>query len=75
VVVERWPVVARYDTVNEAVQEAMDHGGTRELMQLLSGDSGKCMWHSLAQRWQKYAVPGGVHLPGEQLVAAGAKSA
>lgn len=74
VVVERWPVVARYDTVNEAVQEAMDHGGTRELMQLLSGDSGKRMWRSLAQRWQKYAVPGGVHLPGEQLVAAGAKS-
>jgi SAM-dependent methyltransferase len=75
VVVERWPVVARYDTVAAAVQQAMDHAGTRELMKLLSHDSERRMTRSLAQRWRKYAVQGGVNLPGEQLVAAGAKSA
>jgi hypothetical protein len=74
-VVERWPVVARYDTVSAAVQQAMDHMGTRELMKLLSRDSEGRMSRSLAQRWQKYAAQGGVNLPGEQLVAAGAKSA
>ena len=75
VVVERLPMVARYETVNAAVQEAMDHKGTRELMDLLSHDSEKRMSRSLAQRWRKYAGEGGVNLPGEQLVAAGAKSA
>jgi hypothetical protein len=73
--VERLPVVARYDTVEAAVHEAMDHAGTRELMQLLSRDSERRMSRSLAQRWQKYAGQAGVNLPGEQLVAAGAKSA
>jgi hypothetical protein len=33
------------------------------------------MSRSLAQRWQKYAGQSGVNLPGEQLVAAGTKSA
>jgi hypothetical protein len=75
VVVERWPVVARYDTVSAAVQQAMDHAGTRELIELLSRESEKRMSRSLTRRWQKYAVQGGVNLPGEQLVAAGAKSA
>jgi SAM-dependent methyltransferase len=75
VVVERWPVTARYDTMYEPVEQAMDHAGTRELTALISGDSAKRMRRSLWQRWQKYAVPGGVHLPGEQLVAAGTKSA
>lgn len=75
VTVERLPVVARYDTVNAAVQEAMDHKGTRELMDLLSHDSEKRMSRSLARRWQKYAGEGGMSLPGEQLVAAGANSA
>jgi SAM-dependent methyltransferase len=75
VVVERWPVVAHYETVTAAVQQAMDHTGTRELMDLLSRDSKRRMSRSLAQRWQKYAFQGGVNLPGEQLVAAGAKSA
>jgi enediyne biosynthesis protein CalE5 len=74
VVVERRPVVARYDTVDAAVHEAMDHKGTRELMELLSGDSERRMSRSLARRWQKYARRGGVSLPGEQLVVAGAKS-
>jgi len=75
VVVERWPVVARYETVTAAVQQAMDHTGTRELMELLSRDSERRMSRSLARRWQKYAIQGGVNLPGELLVAAGAKSA
>ena len=75
VVVERVPMVARYETINAAVQEAMDHKGTRELVELLSYDSEQRMSRSLAQRWQKYAGEGGVNLPGEQLVAAGAKSA
>ncbi|MGZ6053756.1 MAG: class I SAM-dependent methyltransferase [Isosphaeraceae bacterium] len=74
VVVERWPVVARYDTVNAAVLEAMDHAGTRELMKLLSRNAERRMSRSLARRWQKYANLGGVNLPGEQLVAAGSKS-
>ena len=74
-VVERWPVVARYATVNAGVREAMDHTGTRELMELLSGDSEKRMSRSLAKRWQKYAGQDGVNLPGEQLVATGVKSA
>jgi SAM-dependent methyltransferase len=74
VVVERLPVVARYATVKAAVQEAMDHKGTRELMELLSGDSERRMSRSLARRWQKYAGQGGVNLPGEQLAAAGTKS-
>jgi len=75
VVVERRPMMARYATVDAAVQEAMDHKGTRELMELLSGDSERRMSRSLARRWQKYASHRGVNLPGEQLVAAGAKSA
>jgi SAM-dependent methyltransferase len=75
VVVERCPVVARYETVTAAVQAAMDHAGTRELVKLLSRDSEKRMSRSLVRRWQKYAAQGGVDLPGEQLVAAGTKSA
>ena len=73
VVVERCPVVARYDTLEEPVEVAMEHAGTRELMALISGDSAKRMRRSLRQRWQKFAVPGGVHIPGEQLVAVGTK--
>ena len=75
VLIERWPVVARYDTVSAAVQQTMDHTGTRELMQLLTHDSEMRMSRSLSVRWQKYADHGGVKMPGEQLVAAGAKSA
>jgi SAM-dependent methyltransferase len=74
VVVERWQAVARYDTVDAAVQQAMDHTGTRELMELLSRDSERRMSRSLSRRWQKYTVQGGVTLPGEQLVATGVKS-
>ena len=74
VVIERRPVIARYATVDAAVQEAMDHKGTLELVELLSGDSERRMSRSLSQRWQRYASQAGVNLPGEQLVAAGAKS-
>lgn len=73
VLVERWPVTARFDTVALAVQQALDHPGTRELMHLMSGDSDDRMRRSLGRRWQKYAGPDGVHLPGEQLVAVGTK--
>ena len=73
VLVERCPVIARYDTLDEPIEVAMEHGGTRELMALISGDSAKRMRRSLQQRWQKFAVPGGVHIPGEQLVVAGTK--
>ena len=73
-VVERWPVVARYDSVDEAVQQAMDHSGTRELVKMISRDSNMRMWRSLTRRWQEYATSGAVNLPGEQLVAAGEKS-
>jgi hypothetical protein len=52
----------------------MDHTGTRELMQLLTHDSERRMSRSLSFRWQKYADHSGVKMPGEQLVAAGAKS-
>jgi SAM-dependent methyltransferase len=75
VVVERWPVTARFDTVTAAVQQALDHAGTRELIHLISGDSAGRMGRSLGHRWQKYAKPDGVHLPGEQLVVVGTKSA
>lgn len=72
-VLERCPVTARYDSMNEPVELAMDHGGTRELMAQISGDSANRMRRSLWRRWQKYTVAGGVHMPGEQLVAAGTK--
>jgi SAM-dependent methyltransferase len=75
VVGEQCRVVARYATVNEAVQESMDHAGTRELLNMLSRRPETRMSRSLMRRWRKYAVPGGVHLPGEQLVVAGAKPA
>jgi ubiquinone/menaquinone biosynthesis C-methylase UbiE len=75
VVVERWPVTARFDTVKLAVQQALDHPGTRELMHLISGDSSARMARSLERRWQKYTGADGVHLPGEQLVVVGTKPA
>ena len=74
VIVVRLPLVAHYETVNAAVQEAIDHKATRELMELLSHDSERRMSRSLAQRWKKYAAEGGMNLPGEQLVASGVKS-
>jgi hypothetical protein len=74
VVIERSPIVARYGSLHEAVQQAMDHAGTREIVKLLAGDSTERMSRSLALRWRKYAVHGGVHLPGEQLVTAGTKT-
>jgi hypothetical protein len=67
------PVVARYETLNAAVEVAMDHPGTRELVLLLPSGSEKRMRRSLAQRWARYRDSDGVHVPGEQLVAAGMK--
>ena len=73
VIIEPWPVVSRAGNLDEAMGLVMDHPGTRELVKLLSGDSERRMRHSLTRRWQKYAAPGGVEMPGEQLVAAGTK--
>jgi ubiquinone/menaquinone biosynthesis C-methylase UbiE len=70
-VVERWPVVARYSSVDEAVRQAMDHAGTREMVRLLGQTGADRMRRSLTRRWQKYAVGEEAHLPGEQLVVAG----
>lgn len=73
VVVERWPVVARFETLDEAVAQAMDHGGTRELIRLLRPGSEERMRRSLQNRWRRYTSGRQVRLPGEQLVAVGTK--
>jgi SAM-dependent methyltransferase len=75
VVVDRQPLVARHAALDEAVEAVMDSGPARQVIQLLSGDSEARMRHSLTRRWQKYVGRGGVQLPGEQLVAAGTKTA
>jgi SAM-dependent methyltransferase len=73
VVVQRQPIVARHDTLGEAVAAVMDSGPARQVIGLLSGDSEARMRRSLERRLQKYVVRGKVQLPGEQLVVAGAK--
>ena len=73
VIVERWPVVAHFETVEAAVKVSIDHPGVRELVQLLSGDSEARMRRSLERRWQQYTSASGASLPGEQLVASGAR--
>jgi SAM-dependent methyltransferase len=73
VVVERWPVIARFGTLDEAVAQALDHSGTRELVRLLSPGSEERMRRSLERRWRRYSDGHQVRLPGEQLVAAGTR--
>jgi SAM-dependent methyltransferase len=73
VVVERQPLVAHHDSLDEAVEAVMDGGAARQVIALLSGDSEARMRRSLQRRWRKYVGRGGVELPGEQLVAAGTK--
>jgi SAM-dependent methyltransferase len=73
VVVERLAVVAPFETLNAAVEQAMDHAATRELVRLLPRGSEKRMRRSLAKLWERYRDSDGVHMPGEQLVAAGMK--
>ena len=73
VVVERWPVVARFETLDEAVSQAMDHSGTRELIRLLRPGSEERMRRSLQNRWRRYTDGRQVRLPGEQPVAVGTK--
>lgn len=73
VAVERWPVVARFGTLSEAVEQAMEHGGTRELVRLLRPGSEERVRRSLRRRWRRYDDGDAVHLPGEQLVAAGTR--
>lgn len=72
--VERCQVTARFETMNMAVLQALDHPGTRELMELLSGDAAGRMGRSLGLRWRRYTAAGVVHLPGEQLLVTGTKS-
>ena len=69
VAVERWPVIARYQRLEEAVAEAIDHAGTRELLAMLPAGSEERLRRSLLRRWRKLAGPDGAAVPGEQLVA------
>jgi ubiquinone/menaquinone biosynthesis C-methylase UbiE len=55
VVVERVDATARYDSLKMAVEEAMDHPGTRQLVAMLPGASARLMSISLTRRWQRYA--------------------
>ena len=73
VVLERVEASARYQSVLMAVEEAMDHPGTRQLVAMLPDASAKRMASSLIRRWQRYADPVVTVIPGEQLVAAGTR--
>ena len=68
--VDAIPVVASYATVEAAVEQAMELGGTHELLALLPPGSELRMRTLLAERWQRFRDAGGVRLPGEQLVFA-----
>jgi len=69
--VERWPVIARYQRLEEAVAEAIDHAGTRELLAMLPAGSEGRLRRSLLRRWTKLAGQDGAAVPGEQLIASG----
>jgi SAM-dependent methyltransferase len=71
VAVERVSLDTSYASLEEAVNLEMELPATRELIGLLGGDGEMRMHRSITRRWGKYAVRSGVHLPGEQLVAAG----
>lgn len=73
VFVERVDATARYDSVKVAVEEAMDHPGTRQLVAMLPGASAGRMASSLTRRWQRYVNPVATVIPGEQLVVAGTR--
>ncbi len=69
--VHRVSLIARYATFDEAVTQAMEQPGTRELIGLLGLQSTLRMRRALERRWVRYVDRGEVNLPGEQLVAAG----
>ncbi|HLQ44184.1 MAG TPA: methyltransferase domain-containing protein, partial [Planctomycetaceae bacterium] len=69
--VHRVSLIARYATFDEAVTQAMEQPGARELIGLLGLQSTLRMRRALERRWVRYVDRGEVNLPGEQLVAAG----
>jgi ubiquinone/menaquinone biosynthesis C-methylase UbiE len=73
VVVERVEATARYESVSMAVEEVMDHPGTRQLVAMLPDASAKRMANSLTRRWRRFSSADATVIPGEQLVAAGTR--
>ena len=71
VTVERVAASAHYDTLSTAVEEAMDHPGTRQLVAMMPDGSERRFATSLMKRWRRYIDSAGITLPGEQLVGAG----
>lgn len=71
VAVESVPVTAHYPGVEEAVAEAMDHAGTREILKLLPAGPEERLRRSMVRRWRQFEGPRGMELPGEQLIASG----
>lgn len=71
VAIERLRVTARYGRLEEAVAEAMDHAGTKEVLKLLPPGSEERLRRALVRRWRSFAGPRGVELPGVQLIASG----
>lgn len=71
VTVERVAAAAHYDALSTAVEEAMDHPGTRQLVEMMPAGSERRFANSLTKRWRRYCDSDGVTLPGEQLVGAG----
>jgi SAM-dependent methyltransferase len=69
--VERVAAEARFPSLAAAVDEAMNHPGTRQLLALLPEGSERRFAQSLTRRWQRYSDASGTVLPGEQLVGGG----
>jgi len=70
--VRRVTLTADYMDLDDAVSQAMEQPGTRELVAILGYKPQGRMQRSLRRRWARYADPRGTHLPGEQLVASAA---
>lgn len=66
--VQRVPLVADYDSLEHAVETALEQPPTLELIALLGPDGVSRMRTALMRRWARYEDSTGVHLPGEQLV-------
>jgi len=67
--VRRVTLMADYVDLDDAVSQAMEQPGTRELIGILGHAPQERLKRSLERRWARYAGPSGTHLPGEQLVA------
>jgi len=70
--VQRVSLVADYISLEDAVEQAMELAGTRELIALMGLDGEERMRRWLERRWSRYEDASGAHVPGEQLVGAGA---